>query len=491
MHHGNTTVGTRLVVILVVGAIGATACGGSDAGPTTTTAPSVVTAATTTEPPDATEPPTTTAPPANTPVVVDTDMGVEGTLSILYLLGRPDIDVRAITISGTGLVHCEPGVQQALALVALTAGHDIPVACGSEQPLADTHSFPSSWRAVADAGYGLDLPEGGASSDLPAPELLVSAISSAEEPVVVYTDGPLTNLASALRLDPGIVEGIGAVYSKAGTLDATGNIIRAPQAEYNIWVDPVAAAEVLGSGLPLTLVPLDATNQVPLHIFHLRALEEHQSTPEAAAAVAILANDDELVGGGLYFSDQLAAALAVDESLARYETMHLTIVTEGADFETGQVDRAEQGNEVRVATVIDRERVEREFLSSLAGEDVGPIVVDPDFTVEFDGEAWTVDCPPTMPTGDYVVSFTNRSGGEAGVVFGRLTEDGTEAELLAWTALNQPPFYIIDGTAFADPGVTAIAVVTLDEPGTNYLEGLHQDGMDRGAETIGQIEITG
>ena len=88
------------------------------------------------------------------PVIYDTDMAHEDVFSALFLLSHPNVDVRAITVTGTGEVHCGPGVEYALGLVALSGHEDIPVACGRETPLAGNHVFPAEWRKSADEGYG-------------------------------------------------------------------------------------------------------------------------------------------------------------------------------------------------------------------------------------------------------------------------------------------------------------------------------------------------
>ena len=170
-------------------------------------------------------------------------------------------------------------------------------------------------------------PKGARRRDLPAPELLVSVIESEADPVVVFTDGPLTNLAAALRLDPGIAGNIAMVFTMGGAIDVPGNTPRNPDAEYNIWVDPVAAAEVLASGVPLTLIPLDATNQVPLHARAPAGPARNISRVRwGQAVVAMLeANSEFVTGGGGYFWDQLAAALLADETLASFETMRLAV----------------------------------------------------------------------------------------------------------------------------------------------------------------------
>jgi pyrimidine-specific ribonucleoside hydrolase len=340
-------------LVLVVAAL-LSGCGSDTARPTGTSAPAT----------------TRAAPPSGIPLVIDTDLAVDSVMALLYLIGRPEVDIAAITVSGTGEVRCGPGAEIAAGLVGLAGADGVPVACGPGAPLSGSNAFPADWRSAADEAWGLDIPAGDAPSELPAPDLLVSVVASSDEPLVVFTDGPLTNLATALRLDPGIVERIAMVYIMGGAIDVSGNTPVNPDAEYNIWVDPTAAAEVFASGVPITLVPLDATNQVPLEARHIRALQRHAGTPAAAAALAMLQPD---AIGDLYFWDQLAAAILLDESLAEFETMTLTVTTEGDPTVVGVTRRAVQGTTVRVAVTVDAARFEQEFLSSLAGEDVGPI----------------------------------------------------------------------------------------------------------------------
>src|ERR1051325_5945562 len=73
------------------------------------------------------------------PVILDVDMAHEDMFSTLFLLSHPNVDVRAITVSGTGEAHCGPGVRNALGLVALRGKKGIPVACGREKPLTGDH----------------------------------------------------------------------------------------------------------------------------------------------------------------------------------------------------------------------------------------------------------------------------------------------------------------------------------------------------------------
>src|SRR5678815_3660267 len=76
------------------------------------------------------------------PFVIDTDMAADDWMAIMYLLSRTDVEVKAITVTGTGEAHCNPGVQNAMNLVALAGSPEVPVACGRETPLQGDHTFP-------------------------------------------------------------------------------------------------------------------------------------------------------------------------------------------------------------------------------------------------------------------------------------------------------------------------------------------------------------
>jgi purine nucleosidase len=97
--------------------------------------------------------------------------------------------------------------------------------------------------------------------------------------------GPLTNVAMALLKAPDIVAGVAELVVMGGASRALGNTT--PAAEFNIHVDPHAAAIVFDSGLPITMVPLDVTHQVRStapRIERIRAC----GTPVAAAVADLL-----------------------------------------------------------------------------------------------------------------------------------------------------------------------------------------------------------
>lgn len=434
-----------------------------------------------------TEKVTTTSFPAGRAVIIDTDVAMEGLMSIIYLVGQEDIDIKAITVSGTGLVHCEEGVDQVLGVLDLLESAEIPVACGPDSPIEGFNAFPTSWRLAADQGYGLDLSHTRTPSERSAPEVIGDIIAESPIPVVVYADGPQTNLAQALRDHPAIVANIEMAYIMGGAIDVPGNAIKNPDAEWNIWVDPVAADEVFRSGIPITLVPLDATNQVPLNIFHRDALLPHTESARAEAVLTLMANSAQLESGELFFWDQLTAAILIDESYATIEERSIAVVLDDDRTVAGATDEHVSGSRLRVATSIDRDRFETDFLSAIAGTEVGPISVDSDFTVSFDGEAWIADMPGSLQAGDYVLRLANDSDQDAGIAIGWLTGDATVADMDSWESTSQPPWYELENFVFMAPGSDFFSVISLDTGEQYVLVGL--DLTDDDATRFAVIDV--
>lgn len=190
-------------------------------------------------------------------VIADQDSaGPHGTnfLSLLMLLNAPQIDLLGITtVSGDQWV--EPATVFALHAVELAERTDVPVVKGAERPLLRTGrelklneklygSLPN-WRGSfnPDTPAPDDTwePPGGYPETKPRPgraaEFLIETIRANPGEVVLYFAGPLTNLALAVRMDPGIVSLVKALYIM-GASSSGGP-------ELNWWWDPEAAAIVM------------------------------------------------------------------------------------------------------------------------------------------------------------------------------------------------------------------------------------------------------
>lgn len=305
------------------------------------------------------------------PFIIDTDMAGDDWMAILYLLQRTDIEVRAITVTGTGEAHCDPGVQNTMNLLLLAGNPDIPVACGHETPLQGDHVFPSEWRDSVDAMAGIELPTNtNPDSELSAVELLTEQLNAAEEPVTLVTLGPLTNVAEALQAEPTLIDHLERIYIMGGAVTVPGNLYTEnTTAEWNVYVDPLAASLVFESGAPITLVGLDATNQTPMTMDFYSRITEDRTTPEAEFVYQTMtANLDGIRAGWMSFWDPLAAVASSDPSIISVEEHSLIVVTEeGA--ESGRTMRDDSGNPVEVAIGASAAAFESLFLDVLNGRE--------------------------------------------------------------------------------------------------------------------------
>jgi pyrimidine-specific ribonucleoside hydrolase len=204
------------------------------------------------------------------PMIFDDDGSPDGMIALAYMLQNPKFNIKAITIV-QGEAHPDLFVRNVMRLLARIKRTGIPVAAGRSSPLVGQNAFPERWRTNSDNFWGVSLPRDVESvQPISAAQLIVKTLKKSPQSVTILAIGPLTNLAEALRIDPSIASKIARVQIMGGALYVPGNLTEYPTtaynttAEWNIWVDPVAAEEVFSAGLPVYLTPLDATNQVKM-----------------------------------------------------------------------------------------------------------------------------------------------------------------------------------------------------------------------------------
>ena len=126
------------------------------------------------------------------------------------------------------------------------------------------------------------------------------------------TLGPLSNVADAASLDPAFASHLAGIHAMAGTIDAPGNISYgdtspADGVEWNVGADPDAMAAVLALDVPMTLVGLDATNDVPVPADIVDQLAADHAAAGADIAYEMYARTPFLADGGNSYWDPLAA----------------------------------------------------------------------------------------------------------------------------------------------------------------------------------------
>lgn len=273
------------------------------------------------------------SPPKKMLLLYDDDGSRDGTAALLYLLSYPDISIQAITIS-YGEAHPKLYVQHIGRVLDIFGISDIPLGAGQDMPLAGGTPFPDFLRQLSDNFWNYPLPNTDKTYPFQnAPELMVSIINQASEPVTIFLSGPFTNLAQALHLDPAIKDNISAVYFMGGAVYVRGNITglipdsNNRVADWNIITDPQAAKEVFESGLALYMVPLDATNKVMLRREDILPWRQGDEKANMVAELYDLMFS--------YFGmktveifDLTAAVIMVQSEACNFQPLHLDVITD-------------------------------------------------------------------------------------------------------------------------------------------------------------------
>ena len=309
------------------------------------------------------------------PLLIDTDPGIDDALALLVALRAPGWRLEAVT-TVAGNVPVDVATANVARMVGVASPVQPPVvARGAPAPLARPLVTATHFHGEDGlGGLAAEFPEApvvrhpGDAADL----LVRSARRWADE-LVVVTLGPLTNLAIALERDPDAVRRVGAVVSMGGSVGEGGNVTAA--AEYNVFVDPEAAARVLGAGLPLTLVPLDVTHRVRWSAERIRRLDG-AADPVARCARALAGEALRRGGppgeGDIALHDPLAVGVALDPTLVDAPWLPVAVETSGgltrgvtvADRRRRAAPAVSRGG-CRVALAVDADRFLRLYEESL------------------------------------------------------------------------------------------------------------------------------
>ena len=213
-------------------------------------------------------------------VIIDTDPGQDDAVAILTALGSPELDVLGITTVG-GNVPLELTTKNALILVELAGRADVGVHAGhagpKDRPLVTAENVHGS--------TGID------GAGRPDPTLMASGIHAVDfiidaletnETVTLCPLGPLTNVADVIERRPDLLDRIDQIVLMGGGHFEGGNIT--PAAEFNIFVDPPAAATVFTSGIDLVMMPLDVTHKALTSPERIAAFADLGSEPGRATA---------------------------------------------------------------------------------------------------------------------------------------------------------------------------------------------------------------
>ena len=310
-------------------------------------------------------------------IVVDSDTGIDDAHTLLYLAGRPDASIEAIT-SVYGNCTQDDSLRN-ISYVQRLLGLDVPLARGADAPLEGEPHI--AWHVhgrdgLGDRGYSRPEPR---VVDETAAELLVRRGREQPGELDLLALGPLTNLALALRLDPQAL----ARYRTVVLMGGSGPFAAPGQmrmVDANVNNDPVAAAEVFAA--PRTELVMVGVNVTAATVIDEGGLEQL-----AAAGTPVATFAAEIFDSYLDFyqhewgrricplHDPLAAGILLDRGfVTAAEDGPVNVLTDGYSWRA-RLMRTSEGEpcalpvrpapDTHVITSVDADRFVADFLKVL------------------------------------------------------------------------------------------------------------------------------
>ncbi|GAX06522.1 inosine-uridine preferring nucleoside hydrolase [Secundilactobacillus pentosiphilus] len=189
-------------------------------------------------------------------IILDCDPGHDDAITMMMAYAHPDIDLLGITIVA-GNQTLKKTVHNGLN-VAQLLDMDVKLYPGMPQPLVREQVVAGNVHGKT----GLDGPTFEALKRTAEKEngvqFIIDTLMASDGDITLVPTGPLTNIATAMRMEPLIIPKIKEIVLMGGAY-GTGNFT--PSAEFNIFADPEAAHVVFKSGAPIVMMGLDLTNQ--------------------------------------------------------------------------------------------------------------------------------------------------------------------------------------------------------------------------------------
>lgn len=255
-------------------------------------------------------------------IIFDTDIGddIDDSFALGLVLKNPNFETLAIT---TVYKNTLARAKQARALVELSE-KDIPVYVGEVYPCGGVITpFPmdkGDLATILPCQYDKGME--GIEVNLNAVDEIIRLAKLHSKELIIFTVGPMTNVAKALEKDPTIKDDIKAIYQMGGWFT---NFVP----EWNIICDPEACDIVYKSGIDIYSVGLDVTLQCPLDGSLLDNLRNSNDPITKQIFVWLDRWFDYFNFEKSVLHDPLAVTALYEEKTLEFKPLYVKVVLEG------------------------------------------------------------------------------------------------------------------------------------------------------------------
>ena len=304
-------------------------------------------------------------------VIIDCDAGVDDALALILAFRSSELKVKAVTgVNGNvPLNQVYENIQKVLSLIR--PQQKPLIARGADQPLKGKSVHAHSVHGKDGLGGArIERKEGEEwwqTYSGRADELITRLAHQSPDELTLIATGPLTNLALGIQKDLEGMRLLKEVAIMGGAVRTKGNIT--PYAEFNIFVDPLAAKMVFESGLPITLVPLDVTHLVTLTPQVIEERLKPIRNPFSQFVIEAVGYDltsHRFLRGSerIYLHDPLAVGVVIDPDLVRKERLSVDVET-GEEEYYGHISEVKEGSKIEVCLEVNSKKFLELFLSRL------------------------------------------------------------------------------------------------------------------------------
>jgi len=243
------------------------------------------------------------------PVLLDVDPGCDDAAMLALALASEAVEVvGATTVAGNAALA--DTTRNALSVLERMDRPDVPVVPGCDRPLVEP--LETAEGVHGPGGLPGERPDPGiAPHEGDAVSFILERSRTIEDLTLIAT-GPLTNVATALAVDPGLPERLDSIRVMGGAARVGGNASAA--AEYNFYADPEAAARVLRDAAP-RVVGLDVTRRATLVPATVESLADRGEPARSVAGWLAYATPETVATDGVAESQPLHDPLVLVDLL--------------------------------------------------------------------------------------------------------------------------------------------------------------------------------
>lgn len=300
-------------------------------------------------------------------VIIDVDTGIDDALALILAFKSNRLDILGVT-TVAGNIPVEYSTRNTLKVLKLLEREDVEVYQGCSKPIEREITFRNFIHGSDGIAGQLSNMKTKSENPMHASDYMINEVNGNPGDITIIMLGPVTNLVTAIKKEPSIVDKIKEVYIMGGAVRVPGNIT--PVAEFNFYVDPESAADIMKHGLDIKLISLDVTREARLTEDDLKYINKKSEYGKFIYNISKYYMDKSsiIADKSCLLHDPLVVAAVIDDDILEYETCHLDAeyssrLCDGKSL--GYFNRGYEDN-VSLAVLIDKERFKKAFINIIS-----------------------------------------------------------------------------------------------------------------------------